>query len=95
MFFLGAAFVLALALIFPLAFLPLAFLWFSFSRILSGVFSTLILSIVFAVLVIPVGYIRKVQGYDPFRLKEFKKGNGSVFNQRKKLFNREDFTHQF
>jgi hypothetical protein len=94
-FFWCAAAVLTLALVFPSAFRPLVFLWFSFSRILSGVFSTLLLSLVFFALVVPVGYIRKALGYDTFRLKGFKKSSDSVFTPREKLFNPEDFIRQF
>lgn len=64
------------------AFKPVAVVWLGFSHILGTISSKILLSIVFFLLVVPVGGIRRVLGHDSLNLKGFKKGQESVFVQR-------------
>lgn len=70
---------LFLTMAWPNAFRPLAGLWFGLSHLLGNVVSKVILTVLFFVLVTPIGLIRRWSGADALQLKKWKKGNGSVF----------------
>ncbi len=66
----------------PRAFQPLAGLWFGLSHLLSSVVSRVILTILFFVVVTPIGLIRRLTGADALQLKKWKQGKNSVFTIR-------------
>jgi Saxitoxin biosynthesis operon protein SxtJ len=70
---------LILTMTWPNAFRPLAVLWFGLSHLLSQVVSRVILTVVFFLLVTPIGVIRRLWGADALQLKKWKQGRGSVF----------------
>ena len=70
---------LILTMTWPKAFTPLAGLWFGLSHLLSSVVSRVILTVVFFLIVTPVGVIRRWMGADALQLKKWKQGKGSVF----------------
>ena len=70
---------LLINMIWPNAFRPLATLWFGLSHVLSSVVSRMILSVVFFLVVTPIGLIRRLTGADALQLKKWKQGHGSVF----------------
>ena len=74
--------VLILTMTAPGLFSPLARLWFGLSHWLGKIASTLLLSIVFVLVVTPVGLIRKLSGKDAMRLGQWKAGRESVFVRR-------------
>ncbi|MBO4441003.1 hypothetical protein J5834_02700 [bacterium] len=74
--------VLVMDMTVPIVFLPFAKLWFGFSRISGSVMSKLLLGLVFFIVVTPTGLFRRLLGKDALRLRQFKKGNGSVFEAR-------------
>jgi multisubunit Na+/H+ antiporter MnhG subunit len=74
----------------PKIFVPLAKIWIGFAIIVGNVVSRILLTLVFYVLVTPVGLIRRVLGADAMQLKKWKKGNASVFRERNHLFNSAD-----
>jgi len=82
--------ILLIVMIFPNFFKPFAWFWFGLSHILGTVASKIILSILFFVLVTPVGFIRRLAGADTLQLKEWKKSNESVFKVRDHKFSAED-----
>jgi len=91
-----AAFMLTLAtIIAPILFFPFAAFWFALSEVLRRISTTLLLGIVFFVIVVPVGLIRKIAGFDNLKLKEFKKGRQSVMIVRDHTFTSEDLTNTF
>jgi hypothetical protein len=78
--FLPAAIALLLiTMVWPKAFKPLAVLWFGLSHLLSSVVSRVILTILFYLLVTPIGVIRRLCGADALQLKKWKQGRDSVF----------------
>ena len=82
--FLPAAIVLLLlTMACPKVFKPLAGLWFGLSHLLSSVMSRVILTVVFFLVVTPIGVIRRLWGADALQLKKWKQGQGSVFVVRK------------
>jgi hypothetical protein len=63
----------------PKAFKPLAGLWFGLSHLLSSVMSRVLLTVVFFLIVTPIGLIRRWAGADALQLKKWKQGQDSVF----------------
>ncbi|MGE4291419.1 MAG: hypothetical protein AB7E32_04325 [Desulfovibrio sp.] len=58
---------------------PLGYLWFGLSGLLGAVVSKVLLTVLFFVLVTPVGLLRRILGKDTLRLRQWKDGGGSVF----------------
>lgn len=77
---------LLVAMTWPMAYKHVARIWIGFSLLLGTVMSKVILSIVFLVLVVPVGLIRKGLGRDSLQIKRWKKGEDSVFAVRDHRF---------
>jgi hypothetical protein len=82
----GAIGLLVLTMIRPQLFRPVAVIWFGLSRLLGMVTSRVVLSIIFLVVVTPVGLARRMLGKDTLRLKSFKKGHESVMEERNHTF---------
>lgn len=74
---------------------PFAFLWFGLAKVLGGVMSSVLLSIVWAALVLPVGLIRRAMGRDALRLKQWHDGSASCFVERNHTFTAEDLRHPY
>lgn len=91
LYFKIAVAVLLIVMTVPGFFRPLAIVWFGFSHFLGSVMSQLILTAVYAILVVPVALIRKMAGKDSLRLKEFKQNNVSVMVSRNHRFEPADF----
>ncbi|HMH33793.1 MAG TPA: SxtJ family membrane protein [Puia sp.] len=90
------AFVLSLVtIVLPMLFYPFAFCWFGLSRILGTIGSRILLGIIFLILVIPIGLVRKITGYDHLQLKQFKKSRKSVLMDRDHVFDDADLLNTF
>jgi hypothetical protein len=70
---------LILTMAWPNIYRPLAVLWFGFSHLLSQVVSRVVLTVVFFLIVTPIGVIRRWTGADALQLKKWKQGQDSVF----------------
>jgi len=86
----GAIVVLILSVTMPVVFKPLAVVWFGFANFLGHVVSTLILSVLFFSVLMPIGLIRKIGGADALRLKQWRNGDKSAFVVREHLYTAED-----
>ena len=84
-----------LTLLVPWVFYPLAVVWFALGNALNKVTSTVLLTLLFVGLVIPMAWIRKALGKDSLRNKGFKKGTGSVFIDRPHTFESADLRYPF
>lgn len=90
--------VVALSLItilFPVLFHPFAFLWFGLSRILGTISSAVLLCLIFGLVVTPMGLFRRLLGKDNLRIRQFKKGNHSVFTDRNHQYTAADMADTF
>ena len=87
--------VLVINMIAPKAYLPAAFAWIGFSRFLGTIMSKIVLTIVFFILVLPVGMIRRLSGKDALRLKAFKEKKKSVMKIRNHMFKSTDLERPF
>jgi multisubunit Na+/H+ antiporter MnhG subunit len=95
-YFYGLAILLLLInMIWPNVFRPTAKIWLGFSHLLGSVMSRIILGIIFLVLVLPVGFVRRAIGKDSLQLKKWKKDHTSVFKIREHEFTSEDIKHPY
>jgi hypothetical protein len=76
----------------PVIFKPLAILWYYIAKFLGQITNRIILTLIFTLVLLPVGLFRKALGYDPMKRKEWKKGTGSVFRTRDHLFTSGDLS---
>jgi hypothetical protein len=94
--FISIALVLLLInMVIPLIFYPFASAWFTFAEKSNSLSSVVILSIVFFIIVVPIGLLRKLTGKDNLKLKEFKKGKSTVMITRDHIYSKEDLQHSF
>jgi hypothetical protein len=82
-----AAFIVHIVNLFvPQVVRPVAVLWFGLAHLLGAVASRLLMFIVFAVVVTPIGVMRRALGKDTLRLRAFRAGNESVMVVRNHTF---------
>ncbi|MDO9631927.1 MAG: SxtJ family membrane protein [Humidesulfovibrio sp.] len=79
----------------PRLFAPAAKLWFGLSAVLGAVMSRVILSLVFFLVLTPVGLLRRAMGKDTLKLAAFKQGTASVFVTRAGPFTPADLKTPF
>ena len=85
--YLIAAIVLhAMNMIVPQIFRPVAVVWLGLSTLLGEVVPKVLLSIVFFLVVTPIGFLRRLAGKDALKLREFKGSQDSVMLERNHLF---------
>ena len=86
---------LVVAMTYPPIFKPFARFWFALSTALGTVVSKVILSVLFFVIVMPIGLLRRALGKDSMRMKDWKKGPDSVFRVRDHRFAAKDLKHPY
>ncbi len=90
-----AIIVLIITMTCPKVFKHAARFWFALSHFMGEFVSKILLSIVFFIVVTPVGAIRKKMGKDSMRLKEWKKEKSSAFQKRNHKFTAADLEKPF
>ncbi len=90
--FIGAATVAGIGLLLPKLLYPVAVFWFSLGNVLSTIVSPLLLTIVFLLIITPIGVIRRWLGRDPLQLKTNSK---SMFKERDHMFTASDLKNSF
>ena len=70
----------------PQVFRPVAIAWFGLAHLLGAVASRVLMVVVFALVVTPIGLLRRALGKDSLRLRAFRSGNGSVMVERNHTF---------
>lgn len=86
---------LVLAMSWVRVFHPFAILWFGLAKLLGSVVSRVLLSLVFLVLVTPVGLVRRALGKDSLQLRGFRSGSGSVMHARHHEYSSADLEQPF
>jgi predicted membrane metal-binding protein len=94
-FVLAALLLTLITLLVPIVFSPFAAFWFWLSKILSLIGSRVFLTIVFFIVVTPVGMIRRLLKRDSLKIDHFKKSTKSVMTDRDHLYTAGDFTDTF
>ena len=90
-----AAAALAVNMIFPGIYKPFALVWFGIANFLGPIMSKVLLTVVYILLVVPVGLLRRLLGKDSLQLKKFKKNGSSVFRDRDHLFQSTDIENPY
>ncbi len=85
-----AIILMILTMAWPKIFRPLAGLWFGLSHVLGTFMSKVILTVIFFIIVTPIGVIRRLMGKDSLQLKKFKRGQDSVFMVRADLMHKDN-----
>lgn len=91
---LGLAF-LVVTMTAPGLFRPFAKFWFGFSHALGTLVSRALLTVLFYLMVTPVGIIRRMMGKDAMQLKSWKQDRASVFHDRDHQFTAKDLDHPY
>jgi hypothetical protein len=81
---------LVVAMTIPVVLKPVAVIWYYFSTALGHITNRIILTIIFGVVLTPVGMIRRSLGFDPMKRKAWKNGSASVFTERDHVFISDD-----
>lgn len=79
----------------PALFGPFARLWFGLSHALGTLMSKIILTILYWIMVVPVGLLRRALGKDAMRLKDWRNGSHSVLRVRKHTFTAADLDNPY
>lgn len=79
----------------PQVFRPLAPLWFGLGHLLGAVSSRVLMFLVFALVVTPIGLLRRVLGKDSLRLRAFRSGEESVMVMRQHTFTGADLERPY
>ena len=88
-----AVFVAGTGLVVPRLFYPVAVVWFSLGNLLSLVVSPLLLTLVFMLIITPIGLIRRWLGHDSLQLK--KSTDTTTFHLRNHTFTAADLKNSF
>ena len=73
-------------MILPQIFRPIAVVWLGFSNLLGEIVPKVLLSIVFFLVVTPIGILRRLIGKDALKLRVFKGSQDSVMLERNHTF---------
>jgi hypothetical protein len=79
----------------PGVFRPFAKLWFGLSHTIGTVMSKVLLSILYGIMVVPVGLLRRALGKDAMRFKEWQNGSHSVLRVREHTFSAADLDNPY
>ncbi|HEY2582247.1 MAG TPA: hypothetical protein VGI43_10575 [Mucilaginibacter sp.] len=94
-FVIAALILILVTILLPIIFYPFAVLWFGLSELLSRLSPAIVLTIIFFLIVTPVGLLRRLLGKDTMRLKQFKKDKRSVMIDKNHLYTGTDLLHSF
>ncbi len=83
------------AVLVPILFKPLAFIWFNLSPVLARIVNPLVMGALYLVVVLPTALLMKLFKKDLLMLTQWKRSRDSVFIQRNKEFHPEDFEKIF
>lgn len=87
--------ILIMNMIWPGMYKPFAWFWYGLAEVLGSISSKVILTLVYVLIVFPVGMLRKALGKDKLILKKFKKDHASVMVQRNHQFDKSDLEQLF
>ena len=84
-----------IAMTVPRIFAPIAVVWLGLSHLLGAVMSRVVLTVVFLLVVTPIGLVRRWLGKDSLRLRTFKSGEGSAMVPRNHIFSGTDLERPY
>jgi len=86
---------LIIAMAVPILYKYIAVFWLGLSHFIGTIVSKILLSVIFYLIVTPVGLIRRLLRYDTLKLKQFKAGTESVMVLRNHTFKKEDINKPY
>jgi hypothetical protein len=86
---------LVIDMAFPMFYYPFAMVWLTLTNLLGAVVSRVLLSIVYILILLPMGIIRRAMGKDALNLKGFKNSTSSVMVTRNHEFTADDIKNPF
>lgn len=86
---------LLMTMVWPPLMRPFAWCWFGLALALGKVVSSILLTIVWMALVLPVGLMRRLMGKDPLMLRPWRKDSGSCFIDRNHTYTAEDLKRPY
>ena len=81
---------LLINMIVPEVYYAFAIFWFGLAKVLGAIVPKILLSVIFFLLVVPVGLLRKISGKDSLLLTKFKKSTQSVLKVRNHTYSVSD-----
>ena len=85
-FFTLAAVLLVVTMAVPALYRPVAVAWLGLSHLLGTIVSRILLALVFFVVVLPVGFLRRLLNKDSLQLRKFGNGKESVMKVRDHVY---------
>jgi hypothetical protein len=79
----------------PVIYRPVAIVWLGLSDVMGAVMSRVLLSIVFFLVVTPIGILRRLFGKDALKLRAFKASRNSVMLERNHTFTGRDLERPY
>lgn len=95
LFFKAAIGALLIDMIYPKIFLPAAIIWLGFANVIGGIVSKVILTVIFFLVVTPLGFIKRLTGSEPLQLKKWKESGMSVFTVCNRPYSVRDFENPY
>ncbi len=86
---------LCISLIAPVLFFPVTWCWWQLARLLAALNMRILLTLIFFLLVVPVGLWRRWRGRDSLRLRAFRQDNGTALPVRAHVYERGDLVNTF
>src|SRR4029434_4475306 len=84
-----------IAMTVPRIFAPIAVIWLGLSHRLGAVMSRVVLTVIFFLVVTPIGLVRRLLGKDSLRLRAFKASDDSVLLSRNHIFSDADLERPY
>jgi hypothetical protein len=94
-FLIGAIVLHVVNMIVPQLYRPVAVVWLGLSNLLGEIVPKVLLSIVFFLVVTPIGLLRRLAGKDALKLRAFKASKDSVMLERNHTFTGGDLTKPY
>ena len=94
-FLAAAILVLIINMAIPILLKPFAFFWFGLSQIMGEVVSRVLLSVLFFLVVTPIGILIRLCGKDSMRLKGWKNDSESLFVDCSRTYSASDLENPF
>ncbi len=79
----------------PRFYYPFGLFWYSLSNILGFFVSRILMTVIYTVLVVPVGLLRRLFGKDSLNLGKFKKERSSILKKRNYTFTSKDILNPY
>jgi polyferredoxin len=87
--------IILITMLIPSLLYPFAIFWFGLANFLGFFVSKIVLSIIFIILIVPLGLIRRLFGKDSLQLKQFKVSKKSILINKNHTYTRKDILKPF